>query len=107
MSASRLLPVLLLLCLADEVFAQKACEPAGGLQFICGPKNAEDLVLVPGTPWILSSGKADGASLFAIDSRNGAWRPLKFEVKPDAAFTQCTAPPDIAHFESHGLSIRD
>lgn len=107
MSASRLLPVLLLLCLADGAYAQKSCEPAGGLQFICGPRNAEDLVLVPGTPWILSSGQAEGARLFAIDSRNGAWHPLKFEAKPDAIFTQCTSPPDIAHFESHGLSIRD
>ncbi len=107
MIVSRWLPVLVLLCLVDEGHAQQACEPAGGLQFICGPGNAEDLVLVPGTPWILSSGVAEGASFFLIDSRNGAWRPLKFEVKPDAAFTQCPSPPDTAHFESHGLSIRD
>lgn len=107
MNASRCLPALLLLCLSAEVHAQKGCEPAGGLQFICGPENAEDLVLVPGTPWILSSGRTGDARLFLIDSRNSAWRPLKFEVKADPAFAQCPSPPDMAHFESHGLSIRD
>ena len=93
MITSRWLPALVLMCLSDAVHAQKACEPSGGLQFVCGPKSAEDLVLVPGTPWILSSGMAEGASFFQIDSRNGAWRPLKFEVKPDPAFTQCPSPP--------------
>src|SRR5690606_12261971 len=107
MNASRWLPVLLLLCLSDAVYAQKACEPAGGLEFICGPRNAEDLVLVPGTPWIISSGEGEGARFFLIDSRNGAWRPLKFDAKPDAAFTQCPSPPVVASFQSHGLSIRD
>src|SRR5690606_32187226 len=33
--------------------------------------------------------------------------PLKFDVKPDAAFTQCPSPPVGANFHSHGLSIRD
>ena len=87
--------------------SQQACEPSGGLQFVCGPKNAEDLVLVPGTQWILSSGMAEGASFFQIDSRNGAWRPLKFESKPDAAFSTCASPPALATFQTHGLSIRE
>lgn len=107
MITSRWLPVLALFCLSDAVYAQKACEPAGTLQFVCGPRNAEDLVLVPGTRWILSSGMAEGASFFLIDSRNGAWRPLQFEVKPDAAFTQCPAPPVLARLQTHGLSIRE
>ena len=49
---------------------------------------------------------AEGASFFLIDFRNGAWRPLTFDVKPDATFTQCPSPPVIASFHSHGLSIR-
>ena len=101
------LPVLVLLGLADAGSRPAACEPAGGLQFVCGPKNAEDLVLVPGTHWILSSGLADGASFFLIDSRSGAWRPLTFEVKPDVAFTNCPSPPVLTNFNTHGLSIRD
>jgi hypothetical protein len=101
------LAVLLLPCLSGATYAQPACEPAGGLQFVCGPQNAEDLVLVPGTRWILSSGLADGASFFQIDSRSGIWRPLTFDVKPDPAFTRCASPPVATNFHSHGLSIRD
>ena len=103
----RWLPILVLLGLSDAAYAQPACEPAGGLQFVCGPKNAEDLVLVPGTRWILSSGMAEGASFFLIDSRGGAWRPLTFQVKPDAAFTNCPSPPVLTKFNTHGLNIRD
>jgi len=110
MITPRWLPVLLLLGLADAApaqSAQSACEPAGGLQFVCGPRNAEDMVLMPGTRWILSSGMADGASFFQIDSRSGAWRPLTFQVKPDAAFSSCPSPPVSAKLNTHGLSIRD
>jgi hypothetical protein len=102
----RWLLVLALLGLSDAALAQQACEPAGGLQFVCGPKNAEDLVRVPDTPWIISSGMADGASFFLIDSRSGAWRPLAFGVKPDAALSRCASPPVLATFQTHGLSIR-
>jgi hypothetical protein len=103
----RWLPVVALLGLSHAAFAQQACEPAGGLRFVCGPKNAEDLVLVPGTDWIISSGLADGASFFLIDSRSGDWRPLAFGVKPEAAFSRCASPPDVTRFNTHGLSIRN
>jgi hypothetical protein len=106
MNTLRWLLILTLLSLSHAVHAQQACEPAGGLQFVCGPKNAEDLVRVPDTPWIVSSGMANGASFFLIDSRNGAWRPLAFDVKPDAAFSRCASPPVLATFQTHGLSIR-
>ena len=56
------LPFLVLLGLPGAGFAQQSCEPSGGMQFVCGPKNAEDLVLVPGTPWIISSGGTEPAS---------------------------------------------
>jgi len=36
------------------------CDPGAGLTFIYGLTNAEDLVQVPGTPWIVASGLADG-----------------------------------------------
>src|SRR6187399_1718666 len=107
MIALKWLPILVLLGLSDAAYAQRACEPAGGLQFVCGPRNPEDLVLVPGTRWIVSSGMAEGASFFLIDSRSGAWRPLVFQVKPEAAFANCPSSPIPAKFDTHGLSIRD
>lgn len=107
MKPSRWLSLLVLLGLPAAGYAQQPCEPSAGVQFVCGPKNAEDLVLVPGTHWIISSGLADGANFYLIDSRNGAWRPLAFDAKPDPAFASCAAPPVVASFHSHGLSIRE
>ena len=34
--------------------------------------NPEDLVLVPGTPWIVSSGMAEGAGFYLVDSKAGS-----------------------------------
>ena len=48
------------LAISTPVAAQAACDPAAGLTFICGLTNAEDLVQVPGTPWIVASGLAEG-----------------------------------------------
>ncbi len=108
MLALRLLLVLAFLGLCGEVRAQQAaCEPAGGLTFVCGPKNAEDLVRVPGTRWIISSGMADGASFFLIDSKSGAWRPLAFDTKADPAFSRCASAPILKTFQTHGLHIRE
>jgi hypothetical protein len=74
---------------------------------VCGPKNAEDLVRVPGTAWIISSGVADGASFFLIDSRSGTWRPLTFDAKADPSFSGCSSPPVPARFQTHGLHVRE
>jgi hypothetical protein len=107
MISSRWLLVFAVLGLSAAAHAQPACDPAGELQFVCGPKNAEDLVAVPGSSWIISSGMAEGASFFLIDSRSGAWRPLAFNVNADPSFSTCAAPPAPGTFQSHGLHIRE
>ena len=84
----------------------QSCGPASGLEFICGPKNAEDLVRVPGTAWIIASGMTEGASLTLIDSRNGAYSGLHAQAKPDAAFANCATPPDPIKAVTHGLNLR-
>src|SRR6478752_1890613 len=84
----------------------QSCSPANGLDFICGPKNAEDLVRVPGTPWIIASGMTEGASLTLIDSRNGAFSAVHPQAKADAMFANCATPPDPAKAITHGLNLR-
>lgn len=85
----------------------QSCAPAAGLDFICGPKNAEDLVRVPGTPWIIASGMTEGASLTLIDSRNGAYSAVRPQAKADATtFANCATPPDATKAVTHGLNIR-
>ena len=45
------------------------CTPAGGLSFVCGIQNGEDLVLVPNTRWLIASGMAPGSGLHAVDTQ--------------------------------------
>ena len=77
---------------------QRACEPAGWLPVRLRSPNAEDLVLVPGTRSIVSSGMAEGASFFLIHSRSGAWRPLAYQVSRTRHFP-LSPPPVLATFE--------
>jgi hypothetical protein len=86
--------------------AQSSCAPTGDVSYVCGPKNPEDLVLVPGTQWIVSSGMAEGAGFYLIDSKAGAFSPLAFTARPDPAFASCPTPPTAQTLNSHGLNVR-
>src|ERR1044071_2444788 len=86
--------------------AAPSCGPVSGVEFVCGPKNAEDLVRVPGTPWIIASGMPAGASLTLIDSRNGAASGVHPQAKHDATFANCATPPDATKAITHGLNLR-
>ena len=86
------------------------CEPRGNLGFLCGAQRPEDVVRIPGTRWLIYSGFSNGAGLKLVDSAAHSMRPLTFEL-PDAnqqgVWPQCKAPPDLATFNTQGLSIRD
>ncbi len=106
MTVFRLFLLGALLCVASGARSQAACEASGGLQFVCGPKNPEDLVLVPSTAWILSSGMADGAGFYLVDAASGEWSTLSFGVKHDPTFASCATPPAVATLNTHGLNVR-
>ena len=95
------------LCAPSQALAQ-TCEPSGGLEFICGITNPEDLVAVPGTRWIIASGMAEGGALSAIDSQAKTWTPLYPGANPRAAhdrarFPACPGAP--TNRVSHGLAL--
>jgi hypothetical protein len=92
--------------LAFGAQAQSSCAPTGDVTYVCGPKNPEDLVLVPGTQWIVSSGMADGAGFYLVDSKAGSFSPLAFTARHDSLFTSCAMPPTAQTLNSHGLNIR-
>jgi hypothetical protein len=92
--------------LAIGAEAQQACAPTGDVAYVCGPKNAEDLVLVPGTEWIVSSGMAEGAGFYLVDSKAATFSALPFTAQHDPAFAGCATPPAAQTFESHGLNVR-
>lgn len=116
-SALRALTVLLALCgLAGSLPALAAdnCERFGDQQYLCGPVNAEDIVPVSGTPWLIASGLGDDktpGALHLIDSVGRHWEKAypasTVVVAPDARrFADCTTPPDAAKFSAHGIAIR-
>jgi hypothetical protein len=93
---------------APAAQAQDAdCGSQSGVEFVCGPQNAEDLVAVPETSWIIASGMAPGSGLYLVDSRAASWSALAPGVGHDATtFPGCAAPPDPATLITHGLNIR-
>ncbi len=96
------------------------CTAQGNVNFVCGMRNPEDLVAVPGTPWIIVSGMAAVApgdtgpasgELYLIDSRDRKWQSISRESlaqpqKDAKNFARCPGPPDAKVFAAHGLALR-
>ena len=85
------------------------CAPDAGLNFVCGLRNPEDLVLIPGTGWLLASGMEAGSGLNAIDTQTKTARSLftsGLPVAPDQRYAACPAPLDPQVANLHGLSLR-
>ena len=106
MSALRSVEWVLIAGCAFGAQAQEGCEPSGEVGYVCGVTNPEDLVLVPGTPWIVSSGMAEGAGFYLVDSASGNVTVLPFEAQPDPKFAGCPTPPSPQTLNTHGLNIR-
>ncbi|ROZ75030.1 SMP-30/gluconolactonase/LRE family protein [Ramlibacter sp. WS9] len=88
-----------------------SCAPAGGLSFICGVQNPEDLVLVPDTGWLLASGMAPGSGLHLVNAREKMARGLyatgaAASRLDKAKFANCPGPLDPKQAVLHGLSLR-
>jgi hypothetical protein len=107
--SSSMLLVIALFATGAARAADDNCAPKGDLQFVCGPKNAEDLVAVPNTKWLLSSGMADGGGVMLIDARDGKWRVAYPGSSPrvahDAKYAACATAPDPAKLQTHGLNL--
>jgi hypothetical protein len=106
MSMLRYVALLIVASFGLGAQAQQACEPSGDVGYVCGVTNPEDLVLVPGTPWIVSSGMADGAGFYLVDSNTGSVNVLAFGTQPDPAFASCQTPPTPQSLNTHGLNVR-
>src|SRR5262245_66383292 len=87
-----------------------ACTPSNGLNFICGLQKPEDLVLIPGTQWLIASGMDPGSGLHLIDTRAKRAQPLyaaDTPARPDKnRFASCPGPLDPRQAILHGLSLR-
>lgn len=89
------------------------CEPSDGLDYVCGPVASEDLVRLPGSPWLLASGLNVGApaQLYVIDTRTrqarAAWPDAEAASSGDEASADCPGgSPDLARVSMDGLGLR-
>ena len=92
----------------------QACDPVADMIFVCGPQNAEDLVRVEGTPWIIASGMSgEGISghMYLLDPVKRSYEDLYPADWPvhrwdRDEFAECPGELNTADFSAHGLAIR-
>ena len=106
-----LLTLLLIFTFTTTKAGEDACQASGEFGFVCGPRSAEDLVLVPGTQWIIASGMEPGAAITLIDSQQKSWTDIYPADSPRArqdmqTYGACPGSPDPNSFVTHGLNIR-
>jgi sugar lactone lactonase YvrE len=104
-----------LVAFGHHAVAAEPCTAKGNLHFVCGAMNAEDLVQVPGTDWIVASGFAGGGAsvghLYLVNVKDKLVRDLfpgaSPAIRPDKAnYGACPGAPDLAKFSTHGLNLR-
>jgi hypothetical protein len=96
-----------------------SCDPDGALQFVCGPLNAEDLVRVGKSRWLIASGM-DGAltgagsargHLYLVDHRKNTWQvafpgPSPVFRHDKSLYGSCPGPLNVGNFSAHGIALR-
>lgn len=92
-----------------------------GANFIVGVYNVEDLLLIPGTRWIVGSGllaynagftdpvmKQNYLHLFDGDAETGRRiEPEEFVILPDLETYPGSTPPDWSILSTHGISLSE
>jgi hypothetical protein len=79
---------------------------------ICGLKNAEDLIRLPGSQWALASRLArdpaapGGFSLVDLDQRTVRVLIPDVSGPPSAEYAACPGPPVASQLITHGLNMR-
>ncbi|MBN1240710.1 MAG: SMP-30/gluconolactonase/LRE family protein [Gammaproteobacteria bacterium] len=94
-----------------------SCEPDGELEYVCGPVNAEDIVQLGDSRWLIVSGMSvagQGESapgrLYLVDHERRTheeWFPAEDPVmRADTqTFAACPGPLDTRNFSAHGLAL--
>jgi sugar lactone lactonase YvrE len=105
---------------ATPAGAAASCDPDGTLRFVCGPVNAEDILRLGDTRWLVASG-LDGplnggaparGHLYLIDHQTKRfvdWFPGDNPAfrHDRTMFPGCPGPLDTASFSAHGLAVRE
>jgi hypothetical protein len=91
-----------------------ACDPLGNVRFVCDQIGPEDLAVVPGSDWVISSGMAANGAIRLINLRDR----MTTVIFPSAAakerfdrktYASCPGAIDLSQperFRAHGLYLR-
>lgn len=95
------------LLLSIPSVASSDCDADGDVSYVCGPENAEDLVHLKGTPWLIGSGE----QLHLINTQTKSWQPLPVSypnaAEPIAApFASCPSVLTDEKRYHHGITVR-
>lgn len=90
-----------------------SCSPVEGISFICGQSAAEDLLAVPGTPWVVVSSFTGSGGLRVIDARDksivtvypSASAADRLDKKKYGACPGAPVGADRDKFHTHGISV--
>src|SRR5437870_10405517 len=90
------------------------CDPIGNVRFVCDQVGPEDLIAVPGSEWVLSSGMAANGAIRLVSLRDKTTTVLfpapaakeRFDKK---TYDSCPGPigSEGDKFRAHGLYLRD
>jgi hypothetical protein len=99
--------------------ASGGCEASGALRYVCGPANAEDLVQLADSEWLIASGmsgQGPGAAtpgrLYLINHETKVqqvWFPGSIPrfAHDTSMFADCPGPLDTQNFSAHGLALAE
>lgn len=86
------------------------CPGSGEYGFVCGPLNAEDLVLVPDTNWVIASSMVPGEPIWLVDANTHQASSMypsvtsRDELDGDT-YQTCPGEPDAGSLITHGLNL--
>ena len=91
------------------------CVPAGNVQFVCGQTAPEDLVVVPGSEWVVATAYAGAGGVRIVNVRTKvstlAYPSATAKEKHDTkTYAACPGPPDAAQkaaLQTHGVGLRE
>lgn len=96
------------------------CAAEAGAEYICGPINAEDLLRLGDSDWVLVSGMsgelagdpAIQGKLHLLNRADRTWEllfpgPTPALVLDSSAYPQCPGPLDTTNFSVHGLALQE
>lgn len=112
-----MVPVVMLY--GETAMAAGDCRDTGGLKYICGPQNAEDILPLGDTRWLVTSGM-DGSlantdapgHIYLVDRRTRTWEEFFPGAHPvyrqdRQMFPDCPGPINPKKFSAHGIALQE